>query len=71
MLVRVHDSYGVMAVWMQVLDAAGPVLEEGPDQLVADEWWAYTTHTHPVGAARQLLALAHDWPSKMDEKYYT
>lgn len=67
--VRAHDPYGVTEVQVQVLDAAGQVLEKGTAELIADEWWAYATiQTHSAGTARQLRALAYDRPGNAGEK---
>ncbi|NVO32650.1 hypothetical protein [Hymenobacter lapidiphilus] len=62
---RIHacNPYGVRAVWVWVLDAAGRVLEEGAAQQEGADWWAYeTTQLHPATAVRQLQAVAHDRP---------
>ena len=61
--VRAHDPYGVVAVRVQILDAAGQVLEEGEALAVAEEWWGYTTsQAHAPGTAQQVRALAFDRP---------
>lgn len=67
--VQAHDPYGVAAVQVQVLGAAGQVLEEGKAELMAGEWWAYaTTQAHPAGTVRQLRALAFDRPGNVGER---
>lgn len=66
--VRVEKIRGVATVKVQVLDAAGLVLEEGDATLVEVDWWTYETRqTHPVAAARQLRVLAQDRPGNEAE----
>lgn len=60
---QAHKPCGVVAVRVQVLDAAGQVLEQGAAKPETADWWAYITQqTHPAGAARQLQVLALDRP---------
>ena len=61
--VQAHDPYGVVAVRVQVLDAAGQVLEEGEATSHEEEWWEYSTcQEHAPGAAQQVRAFAFDRP---------
>ena len=64
--VQAHDPYGIVAVRVQVLDAAGQVLEEGEAAATGEDWWEYTTgQTHAPGMARQVRALAFDRPGNV------
>ncbi len=64
--VQAYDPYGVVAVWVQVLDAAGQVLEEGEATASGDEWWEYITcQTHTLSSVRQVWALAFDRPGNV------
>lgn len=60
---QAHDPYGVIAVRVQVLDAAGQVLEEGEATERGEDWWEYTTQQeHAPGVAQQVHVLAFDRP---------
>ena len=63
--VQAHNPYGVVAVRVQILDAAGQVLEEGEATTGKDEWAYITGQTHVPGMARQVRALAFDRPGNV------
>lgn len=61
--VRAHDPYGIVAVRVQVLDAAGQTLEEGEATATGEGWWEYITcQTHTLSSVRQVRGLAFDRP---------